>query len=128
MKIKLFTLAILLFYGVVFVSSCSKDEKPQTLDVDKTELHFPVGIASRDFNITTTGLWKIEATGLSPYFGPNMGDAEWYKIEPMVETGNARVIVTSKDGTAGNRATLRIKYDGKEKIVELKQDAAPQSE
>ena len=125
---KLFKLFPILFcFSVAIFLSCSKDEEPQILDVDKTELHFPAGTASREFNITTTGAWKIEATGLSPYFGPNKGDADWYTIEPMVETGNAKVTVTSKEGTEGNRATLRIKYDGKEKNVELKQDAALES-
>ena len=120
--------SILFFIFVILLLSCSKEEKPQTLEVDKTELHFPAGAASREFNITTTGVWRIEATGLSPYIGPNRGDADWYTVEPMGETGNAKVTVTSKEGTAGNTATLKIKYDGREKIVELEQDAVSEGE
>jgi|LSQX01.2.fsa_nt_gb hypothetical protein len=120
--------SILFFIFVILLLSCSKEEKPQTLEMDKTELHFPTGTAGCEFNITTTGEWIIEATGMTPLFGPNKGDASWFTVEPVGGTGNAKVTVTSKEETAGNMAALKIKYDGKEKIVELKQDAASENE
>lgn len=114
--------------SIPFLSSCGKEDKPQLLDVDKTELQFPTGVAGRTLNIATTGEWRIEAPGLSPYIGINKGDADWYTVEPMWGVDNAKVTVTSKEGTAGNKAILRIKYDGQEKTVELKQDAVSENE
>ncbi|WP_373735158.1 BACON domain-containing protein [Bacteroides heparinolyticus] len=120
--LKLFS--ILFFVLILFLLSCSEEKTPQTLEVDKTKLHFPIGTVSREFSITTSGEWIIEATGMVPLFGPNRGDADWYTVEPIGGKGNAKITVTSKEKTAGNAATLKIKYDGKEKIVELQQDAA----
>lgn len=108
--------------------SCSKEEKPQVLDVNKAELQFPAGTATREFTITTTGDWLIEANGLEPVFGGNMGHADWYTVEPLRGKGDSKVTVTSKEETAGNTATLKIKYDEKEKTVVLKQDAPTESE
>ncbi len=123
--LKLFSLLFLLSISVLL--SCSKEEKPQILEVDKTELQFPSDAATREFTITTTGNWKIEAIGLEPYIGVSMGVADWYKVEPVSGEGNTKVTVTSKEGTAGKTATLKIKYDGKEKTVELKQGAATEN-
>ena len=120
--------SILFFIFVILLLSCSKEEEPQILEVDKTELHFPPSTADREFNITTTGEWIIEATGMTRLFGPNKGDASWFTVEPVGGIGNTKVTVTSKEETAGNMAELKIKYVGKEKIVELKQDAASENE
>lgn len=124
--LQLSSLLFLLSVSIFF--SCSKDDKPQALDIDKIELNFPAGKSSQVFNITTSGAWRIEAIGLSPYLGPNKGETDWYTVTPIGDTGNAIVTVTAKEGTAGNSATLRIKYGGKEKTVELKQVAATESE
>lgn len=120
--------SLLFLLSVSVLVSCSKEEKPQVLDVNKTELQFPAGVSTREFTITTTGDWLIEANGLEPLFGGNMGRADWYTVEPLGGTGDTKVTVTSKEETAGNTATLKIKYDGKEKTVVLKQDIATENE
>lgn len=124
--LKLFSLLFLLWVSILL--SCSKEEKPQVLDVNKAELQFPTGASTREFNITTSGDWLIEANGLEFLYGGNMGRADWYTVEPLGGKGDTKVAVTSKEETAGNTATLKIKYDGKEKTVVLKQDAALESE
>lgn len=106
--------------------SCSKEA--QTLNLDKTRLIFGVGVDEQEFNISTEGKWKIEAEGLSPYYGANKGDADWYSVTPISGEGNTKVVVTSKEETAGNSATLVIKYDGQEKRVSLVQQNALEKE
>lgn len=121
--------SLLFFLSVsILIMSCSKEEKPQVLDVNKTELQFPAGTAAREFTITTDGEWLIEADGLDLLLGVNMGSADWYIVEPVGGKGVTKVTITSKEGTAGNTATLKIKYDDKQKTVVLKQDAATESE
>lgn len=113
---------------VAVLSSCSKEDKPQILDVDKAELRFAVGADTLTFNITSDGDWGVEANGMQYGFGINKGFADWYSVEPAGGTGNETVTVISKEGTAGNKATLKIKYDSKQKTVELKQDSAPENQ
>ena len=119
----LFLRLLVLFFAACLPVSCSKNDS-QKLEVSKEELMFTVGAATREFTITTTGDWEIEADGLEPYIGGNKGQTNWYTVEPIGGNGNAVITVISKEETAGNISTIRIRYGRKEKRVELRQDTA----
>ena len=119
----LFLLTLVLIFAACSLVSCSKNDS-QKLEVNKEELMFTAGSATREFTITTTGDWEIEADGLEPYIGGNKGQTNWYTVEPIGGNGNAVITVISKEETEGNISTIRIKYDRKEKRIELRQDVA----
>jgi hypothetical protein len=105
--------------AVLTMASCGKDSQDSQIEVRPTKLEFAKGVDSKSFDITSNTKWKIEAPGLNVALGANVGESEWYTVEPVFGDGNAKVTVTSKEKSEGNKATLKIKIDDKEKSIEL---------
>ena len=103
------------------LTACKK-ETPQTLELDSKKMEFAKGNDTKSFNITSNMKWKIEALGLETAIGANIGEGEWYTVEPVFGEGNAKITITSKENSEGGKATLKIKFgNNEEKSVELSQ-------
>ncbi|MDR0681866.1 MAG: hypothetical protein LBG15_08490 [Dysgonamonadaceae bacterium] len=104
--------------------SCNKEktvEKLEEISVDQSELTFTQKDESKELNVSYTGEWHFEATGLEGYYGPNKADVKDFTIEPASGKENTKVTVTLKnDLTESYDVDLKVVTESSSVTVKLK--------
>lgn len=96
-------------------------DKKEEASVDKIELIFTQKEESKEFNISCTGEWHIEADGMEPYLGPNMADVKDFTFAPISGKGNAKVSVTlNNEIIESYDIELKIVGESNQVVVKLK--------
>ena len=111
------TVAVLLCVCLL-LAGCEKKDDADKVRVDSSELTFSHK-ESREFNISCTDEWHIEADGLDRYYGGNMADVRDFTIEPASGMGTTKVTITLRDEPAENYDVV-LKIIGKNNQATLK--------
>ncbi|MDR1221789.1 MAG: BACON domain-containing protein [Tannerella sp.] len=108
-----FTKTLCLAFLFIVFTDCSKNEDKYDVSTDRKELQLGSGVREKEFKITSSGEWRIEADGLEYYYGGNAGSTDWCTISPISGTGNATVAVTLKESITASEKTSMLKVIGK---------------
>ncbi|MDR2286278.1 MAG: hypothetical protein LBE04_02200 [Prevotellaceae bacterium] len=109
------------------LTACSKKDgdpekvKVDEIEIDQSELTFIQKGESRDFTVSYTGEWHLEATGLEEYYGPNIASVKDFTVEPASGKGNTKVTVTlTNELTENYNVALKVVAENSQVIVKLK--------
>lgn len=109
----------LILISIIFCfSSCFNEV--DILEVNPNALIFESGEGTQYFDIKTCCEWHIECDGLKLGFGLP-AQTDWFYISSAGGEGDARITITTKEGTSNNITDLYVVSGFKYKIVALKQ-------
>jgi hypothetical protein len=98
--------------------SCSKKDE---ITVDKMSFTFTQEGETGEFNISYTGEWHLEATGLSMVYGSNLAILKDFNIMPAAGTGNAKVTVRLENPLTENyEIALKVVGKDNQTVITLK--------
>jgi hypothetical protein len=119
MKTTIHSAGKLIFLTILFFipAGCNLEE----INVEQPELTFTQNGESKKFSVIYTGKWRLEATGLERYYGPDKADVRDFTVEPVSGKGNTQVTVTLKnDLTESYDVALKVVTENSHLTIKLK--------